>query len=331
MNKDGFPFFSVIIPLYNKEQFVERCIRSVLAQRCGDYELIVVDDGSSDASAAVVRSISDPRIKILTQSNQGVSAARNKGAKSAAGQWLAFLDADDQWGHDHLAELKLIIDTFSEVGAVATSSREVLEGGDSKFLEMTQPGRLRVINYFKEAQKEIGVLNASSIAIRRNVFSALGGFGTYRYGEDLEYWARLALRYSVAKSDRETVVYYRENGGAMDNMAKTALSGAPLPRTLSDLSPSVAMLYAHLSDLSRHAEMYQSVLGYINARLLQALRGSFIRGDINRLKALRALWIFPPVGVRQRRWWLFAALPSPMLVFLSRLRAFVKRFYLWFR
>lgn len=87
---------SVVIPLYNKEASVERSLRSVLSQDYDDFEIVIVDDGSTDRSAEVVRAIKDKRIVFIQQENGGPSKARNTGVKNAQGEWIVFLDADDE-------------------------------------------------------------------------------------------------------------------------------------------------------------------------------------------------------------------------------------------
>lgn len=90
------PYISVIIPLYNKEAIVKRSIQSVLNQSFQDFELIIVDDGSTDNSVSIVKTIYDDRVTLIQQANGGPSAARNTGAKHAKGKWIIFLDADDE-------------------------------------------------------------------------------------------------------------------------------------------------------------------------------------------------------------------------------------------
>ena len=90
--------FSIVVPLYNKAPYIETALRSVLDQSIADFEVIVVDDGSTDGGAEIVRALDDPRITVIRQTNGGVSRARNVGISMAQGEWVAFFDADD-WMH----------------------------------------------------------------------------------------------------------------------------------------------------------------------------------------------------------------------------------------
>src|SRR5690606_35592492 len=109
-----------IIPLYNKERHIKSTIESVLAQTFQDFEIIIVNDGSTDNSEALVNSISDPRIKYFKQENKGVSTARNFGIEKSSAKLIAFLDADDYWYPNHLNHLKTLFETFPGCGIYAT-------------------------------------------------------------------------------------------------------------------------------------------------------------------------------------------------------------------
>src|SRR3546814_1127294 len=108
----GSPRFSVIIPLFNKGKHIESTLESVQAQTFEDFEVIVVDDGSTDSGPDVVRKFASARIRMITQANAGVSAARNRGVSEAKGENIAFLDADDIWTPQHLSELNRLIDAY---------------------------------------------------------------------------------------------------------------------------------------------------------------------------------------------------------------------------
>jgi glycosyltransferase involved in cell wall biosynthesis len=112
--------FSVVIPLFNKARYIERTIASVLDQTMDDFEIVVVDDGSTDDGAMLVQRISDSRIRVIKQKNSGVSAARNNGIAAARGEWIAFLDADD-WHHPQYLETLLKAQSmFPDAETIAT-------------------------------------------------------------------------------------------------------------------------------------------------------------------------------------------------------------------
>lgn len=108
------PLFSVVIPTYNRAERLRDTLASVLEQRCGDFEAIVVDDGSSDHTEAVCAELDDARIRYQRQDNAGPAAARNRGARSARGRYLAYLDSDDRWHRDYLLEASRQLATLDE-------------------------------------------------------------------------------------------------------------------------------------------------------------------------------------------------------------------------
>ena len=110
-----------MLPLYNKQDYIRSSVASVTGQSFGDFELIVVDDGSKDEGPRFVRTIADNRIRLISQRNAGVSAARNRGVAAARGRYVAFLDADDEWDRDYLAALKGMIEEFPGAGLYAAN------------------------------------------------------------------------------------------------------------------------------------------------------------------------------------------------------------------
>ena len=113
--------FSIIIPLYNKERSIRTALESVLGQHYTNFEVIVVNDGSTDNSLKNAESIVDPRIRLLNKPNGGVSSARNRGIKESTGDWIAFFDADDVLYPNALEEYKFLIEQFPEAKVVSTS------------------------------------------------------------------------------------------------------------------------------------------------------------------------------------------------------------------
>ena len=120
MDKNQFkglnPFFSVIIPLYNKEKYIKRAVKSALKQTFSDIEIIIIDDSSTDNSVQEVEKIKDPRIRLVHRSRPGPGgyAARNYGIKNAIGEYIAFLDADDEWLSDYLQEIFYLIQKYPQ-------------------------------------------------------------------------------------------------------------------------------------------------------------------------------------------------------------------------
>ena len=112
------PFFSVVIPLFNKEHFIEKTIQSVLNQTLQDFEIIIINDGSTDASLEKVELINDDRISVFTTKNLGVSHARNYGIQKAKGHDIAFLDADDYWESEFLESIKGLIEKYPNVHSI---------------------------------------------------------------------------------------------------------------------------------------------------------------------------------------------------------------------
>lgn len=162
--------FSVVIPLFNKEKYISRAIESVLSQSFKDFELIIVDDGSVDNSLEIVKNVTDPRVRIIEQTNQGVGFARNKGMSASRYDWIALLDADDAWSVDHLDELAKIINTFPSLGMVATDYLKVNTNLKPPAINQDKPSNIRLIDYFLEASKKQSKVWSSSVAISKEAF-----------------------------------------------------------------------------------------------------------------------------------------------------------------
>lgn len=197
--------FSVIIPLYNKEISIQSTIQSVLKQSFESFELIVINDGSTDNSASMVTEIGDNRIRLINQSNQGVSAARNRGIMEAKYNWIAFLDADDVWKEHHLLEIVEMMNVFPDKKIYVTS----FEYSDNrlKYKHPRNSDIFKIENYFKEVLKE-HLICTGAIAIHIDCFKKIGGFNVnLNRGEDLDVWARLAREYEIIKSKKTTVIY----------------------------------------------------------------------------------------------------------------------------
>ena len=200
--------FSVIIPLYNKEREIEATIRSVLAQRLQPLEIVVVNDGSKDRSAEIVRSIDSPLIRLIDQPNAGECAARNRAIREARGEYVALIDADDQWEEGFLEEIDALIHEYPDCGLYCTSFQVVSNEG--LFRAPCLEKRGVVEDFFGEpAHRYIAIPSAS--AMPRRIFDEIGGFPEgMKIAGDLYMWIKLARRYRVCFSPKPLVRYLKE-------------------------------------------------------------------------------------------------------------------------
>lgn len=209
--------FSVIIPLYNKAPYVAKAIESVLSQTFNDYELIIVDDGSKDNSAAIAAQTIEghANCRLVRQENAGVSMARNNGVAFSQGEYLCFLDADDWWEPMFLKEIANLIEEFPDAGIYGTNYTIVNEGKHK-----TRVARIGVedgfekgyINYCQAYAKTMYMpLTSISVAIPRMVFEEMQGFKKgIKLGEDFLLWIHIALKYKVAFLNNP-LAYYNQD------------------------------------------------------------------------------------------------------------------------
>lgn len=205
---------SVIIPLYNKEQYIIRAINSVLAQISPASEIIIVDDGSTDDGPEHVNNVVSDKIRFISQTNQGVSAARNNGIKSASNELVAFLDADDEWLPNHLEEIMFLVRQFPEAGAYATSynfKKTESKYESPKYRNLHKhPWKGILNNIFKSSLGDCP-LWTSAVAARKEVIISVGGFPVGEsIAEDLDTWFRIADKYSIAWSTLTTAIYHQD-------------------------------------------------------------------------------------------------------------------------
>jgi GT2 family glycosyltransferase len=207
--------FSVIIPMYNKQKYIQRAISSVMTQKYPNYELIVVDDGSTDESYKVACEIIDPRIRFFRQENHGVSTARNTGVNAASYPLVAFLDADDEWRPTFLETLSRLVNDYPECVLFA-SSYEINQDGQVKWYgEEVFPVNWQGVlpNYLQVAGRN--PFYTSSVAIKLDVLQKIGGFPVgIKFGEDVATWIRCSLIGNFAFTNQPLVTYHREGSGA---------------------------------------------------------------------------------------------------------------------
>jgi glycosyltransferase involved in cell wall biosynthesis len=226
------PKLSVIIPVYNAERSIAETLQSVLAQTYRDFELLIIDDGSTDRSIDLCQQFNDPRMRVIHQNNRGLAGARNTGIRHAKGEYLAFLDSDDIWLPEKLEKHIQHLDQSPKVGVSFCRSSFIDDRSQPlgiyqmpKLTDIT-PGYLFCRN---------PISNGSSVVIRREVFEGIkfqsNLYGTvedfyfddtFRQSEDIECWLRIALQTSwQIEGIPEALTLYRVNtGGLSANVLK---------------------------------------------------------------------------------------------------------------
>lgn len=207
--------FSVIIPLYNKAPYVRKALESVFAQTYTDYELIVIDDGSTDDSAEIAeevlqeatphRPIASSPYRLLKQANAGVSAARNNGVASSNGDYVSFLDADDWWDPIYLERMAQLIEDYPDAGLYASNYYYHKDGINIIKVDIPTGYFNYPLEYFKNFAMPVWT---GATIISRKVYDEMGGFPLgIKLGEDFLLWSKIAIQYPVAFLN-EPLAYY---------------------------------------------------------------------------------------------------------------------------
>ncbi|MEO8238075.1 MAG: glycosyltransferase family 2 protein [Flavobacterium sp.] len=221
-------FFSVIIPLYNKAGYIENTLKSVLNQTFTDYEIIVVNDESTDKSEEIVVEFNDKRIQFHSQKNQGVSVARNLGIEKSTGKLIAFLDADDYWFPNHLEKLANLYYDYPDCGIYC--SRYKIKTAKNHFqipyfngIESSYHGIVE--NYFF-SNKPFRITWTSCLAIPKEILEKIGGFSPgVTNGQDVELWTKIGISYQVAITNTITAIY---NYDIPTSLAKNSINSMKL-------------------------------------------------------------------------------------------------------
>ncbi|MBL1265000.1 glycosyltransferase family 2 protein [Methylomicrobium sp. RS1] len=222
---------SAIIPAYNSAEFIADAVRSILMQTHPVLEIIVVDDGSTDATAEIVVNLPGP-IKYIKQQNQGPSAARNTGIKAAGGDWIAFLDADDQWTTDKIEKQINLLKTYPSLALIAGDMTEI--DHEDRIITQSVLAKHNLLEKFQHlngkaipnALSELVTKNfipTGTVLVNKTTLIEAGLFNqTIRFGEDLELWARIATKYPISCIP-EILMLRRQHGNNATQMTAALL------------------------------------------------------------------------------------------------------------
>ena len=257
---------SVVIPLYNKEHQISETLRSVLEQTFQDFEVVIVDDGSTDKSAEEALKIRDPRIRLVRQENAGVSAARNRGVEEARFDLVAFLDADDLWKPEYLQTQYDLSRKYPQCDVFACNYEFVYAD------ESTHPTVIRKLpfegqdgildNYFEVASCSHPPICSISIMVRKEALLRIGGFPVgIRSGEDLLTWARLACSCKKAYSKKNVASFISTSSNQPESKAFLRLDNQdPVLKQLLHLKSKHGNNIKHIDDYIIRWYKIQSII-----------------------------------------------------------------------
>lgn len=296
--------FSVVIPLYNKRAFIGLTLDCLFQQTCPDFEVIVVDDGSTDGGPEFIENAySEPRLRLIRQANAGVSAARNKGIQEAKGEWVAFLDADDCWHPDLLTCMERLITQHPTFSMVAVRVRFVPDSpgwSPLPWKEYDPSVRAEVITdlptrWMQSLTFCTGAVAVKAAHLRRMQPCFPPGESN---GEDLDLWFRLAEETSIAWMPQDLMVY----------RAGTTASLTSGHRALEE-PPYLARMEKRAKSGRLTGEQSRSALKFVADQRVTMARKAHMRGDSR--AAWR--WLFSSGGHRFTRRWYVSLLMMSLL------------------
>lgn len=259
---------TVIVPLYNKKAEVGRTLNSILSQTMKDFELIVVDDGSTDGSAEIVKEYCDPRIHLIQQENMGLPATRNVGIRAAKTQIITFLDADDEWYPNFLETILSLRNKFPDAGLYGTAfdrcvidqcEMNSVKGLPDKKWEGYIPSYFDV--YVKSGHPPF---SSCCAALDKKVFDKVGYFNPQsKIGEDTEMWGKVAFHFPIAFTTKICARYHLVASNKMIYKF-SSFDKLPTIKFFESLDNNIVESYEHYEDLTKYIAYQELVSAYFN-------------------------------------------------------------------
>lgn len=218
--------FSIVIPLYNKSAYITKTLNSIKNQNYQDYEVVIVNDGSTDNSKEVVENFIEKldleiklKFKLFNKDNSGVSSTRNYGVKHSFYDYIAFLDADDYWENSHLSNFVNLINKYSDKVEMFSNASKQLQNGKFIFPKLSDyENYIGIVDYFKVSLISNGFINSSSVCVKKDVMNNnLFPIGMKNF-EDMITWARIANNKGFAFSSEQTSIYVIDNAEASSHI-----------------------------------------------------------------------------------------------------------------
>ncbi len=306
------PLFSVIIPLFNKENYIENTLRSILNQTFTDYEVLIINDCSTDASVAKITPFLSEKIKLFHhESNKGLSATRNTGIKNANCDFVAFLDADDLWKPTFLETIKSLIDNFEEAALFGTNYEEIYsnEGTITTALNLNKNQKNSIITDFFEVNLQQPIYCQSSLCIRKKAIETIGFYDeTITYSEDVDFNIRANLKFKLAYSSQILIQVIKLDANRITNNSFK-------DKRIPDLNS-----YEHFATGNKSLKKYLDINRYIFAnnykREKDLVNFQILKNGIHPNPKISGL------NVKQR---ILLELPSFILIAISKLKLFFQK------
>lgn len=270
---------SVIIPAHNAEKTILATLKSLQRQTFCDFELIVIDDGSTDRTVELVNTLQDSRLKVFSYQNGGVSAARNRGIRQASGDFISFIDADDLWVPDKLQLQLEALQKNPEAGVAYSWTTFIDEKGTVLY---TQEPIFHEGNVYPQLLVENFILNGSNVLIRRQFVEAVGNFYTpLKYAEDWDFYVRLAALCTFVVVPKHQIIYLRSSQSATSKVEMMERDiAAYITRVFqtvpSELQPlknrSLACAYRYFAQQYISYELTDNTVDQASQKLKQAVR-----------------------------------------------------------
>ena len=305
------PRFSVIIPLFNKEKDILNTLKSVFEQTFDDFEILVIDDGSTDQGPNLVASLNNKKIKLITKKNEGVAPTRNFGVSKAQADYIAFLDADDFWYPNHLKNLNTLINTFPEAKWYLTAyekkrSKNLITKMDADIVSQKAGWMGIVPDYFKNSLRD-SLAWTSAVCMKKDFFNTLQGFDvtiTNGAGEDTDLWLRAALQDAPAFIN---IVSAQHNLEGSNRISNTPTQN----RVFMNLDK-----YEYLATKNPHLKKYLDVNRYA-----LALQHKLVN-DVDSFKIYTANIHFSNLNIKQK---LLLKTPNFLLKILLKIQKYMSK------
>jgi len=297
--------FSIVVPVFNKQNVLPTTLNSVLNQKEENFEVIIVDDGSNDGSLSVLQPfLKDHRFKVIEQKNKGVAAARNRGIKEASHDWVAFLDADDWWHPEYLYCLKKMIESAPKCSFAATSflSKPDSFGWEPNPWKLKGEAGVEIIKDLPSRWMKGIPFFTSSICVSRELLNKQDTLfkESESNGEDLDLWFRLAEQVSIRLLKASLVVYRAEQKSSLTSQHDKFED----PYHLKNIKK-------RFKDKQIPKDFKKSYQNFIGQHYLSQSRTYLVKGK--RVKAF-LFCIYGFHSIKSKRWWMTLF----MCLFLSK-------------